>query len=507
MTPSVRTFRGQLGLRFAATVFVAVGVTSIFAYASLHRLLYQQLDRSLLRMASIEAAAASDTPDSTVHFHEEIFLTASFGEEVTQGRFAQVWKLGGESVVRSRNLGLRDLPLAASVRTRVTASLEPDLFTIEWRGGRYRSVLYPLGLIAPEHQGHLLQIAASTSLAEGVLGGFARVLLLSTFLAAAVGMVLGWWIAGPTLRPVTEVIRQAEQIEMSGGTRRITIGASTEEMGRLVSVLNSMLSRIDAAFEAQRRFVSEVGHELRTPLTVLRGDIDVAIRRPRSAADYEAVLRQTLADLKMVSGLAENLIMLARGESGELAADFKPVDLVQLLQQMQRRYAGAAALANVRLTAAGDPSAIAFGDGILLEHALESLLDNAIRYGATEVHLEAGTEHQTHDREVARVWIRITDDGPGVAQHERDRVFERFVRGAAGRRDPDGSGLGLSIAKTIIENHGGTIEIESGVPTGAVFVVWLRAAASLGGGENGNRASQPERPSEDAESESVSAQA
>lgn len=470
MTGLRRSFRGELALRFGGTVLLAVSATSIFAYGAIREILFDQLDRTLLRMAVIEAAAASDTQDSTVHFHDEMFLTPAFGEEVGQGLYAEVWSLDGEPVVRTRNLGGRDLPLEMATRQRVAASLGPELFTFDWGETRYRSVLYPLGLIGAQHDAHVLQVAVSTSLTQGALHDFGRVLLLLTVLATVTGVALAWWIAAPVIRPVQEVIRQAETIEMSGGMHQISVKARTEEMERLVSVLNSMLHRIDAAFESQRRFLSEVGHELRTPLTVLRGDIEVALRKPRSDVEYAEILRQSLVDLKGVSELAQDLITLARGESGVLTPELEAFSTKSLLEDVAHKFSGVATESAARVTVSGDPTATAMGDPVLLGRAVEGLLDNALKYGGSEIRLETGVEDD------ATVWIRVSDDGPGIPEHEREGIFARFVRGSAGRKAIGGTGLGLSIVRAIVESHGGSVEFVTPVARGACALIRIPAA-------------------------------
>lgn len=451
-----RSFRGKLAMRFGLAVLVTAAVGSTAGYLILRNLLLDQIDSTLLRLASIEASGAAASADSTVNFHDELFLTVGPGTETVFKHFAQIWSIKGAPVLRTRNLEGRDLPLSQVLRYRVVNSGEPELFDTSWEGEPYRGILYPLGLVGPQHELHLLEVIVSTQRAHEVLADFRNLLVLLALLGTAGTAPLGWWLAGSAVRPVMETIRQAESIEMTEGKHRIEAEAETAELERLVSVLNSMLARIDAAFEAQRRFIADVGHEIRTPLTVLRGDVEVALRRRRSQEEYEAILEQSLEDLKSVSTLADGLITLARGESGALTPVRRPVNVNGVLDKVAERYRRAALAAGAEIELNAEPLVIP-ADGRLLSHAIGNLVDNAIKYAASGGIITLSAERE----DGSAALITVSDRGPGIPASERDGLFHRFVRGEAGRSASPGSGLGLSIVKAIVESHGGTISLRS----------------------------------------------
>ncbi|MGI9039228.1 MAG: sensor histidine kinase, partial [Gemmatimonadota bacterium] len=461
------SFRVRLARRFALIVLGVVIAASLVTYLAVRTLLHEQLDQTLIRLASIEAGAAADSPDSTVHFHDDVFSSGGPGQEVLLSRYAQVWSLGGEPVVRTENLGSRDLPLPASVRQNVLDADDAELFGFTWEGASYRSVLYPLGQAGPQHHLHLLQVAASTAPVETVLRRLLVFLGLLTVGSSALGLFLGRWMASTALRPVLEVIHQAERIEMTGGDTRIDAAAETEEMGRLIEVLNSMLTRIDRAFDSLRRFLADVGHEIRTPLTVLRGDIEVALRRPRSEGEYEEILRQSLEDLREASALADDLITLARGEGGLLKPVLVPVDARALLDRVAYRYRGAAEEAGARLTVDDGAPLFVPADATLLERAVGNLVDNATKYGGGEIRLECETSAE------GDIALRIKDRGAGIPDDQKARMLERYQRGTDADAGVRGSGLGLSIAKVIVEEHGGSIRIDDRPGGGSDFVILL----------------------------------
>jgi len=451
-----RSFRFRLALRFAVTSAILTVLASALGYLALRAFLYQRLDGLVVRLAEIEAAATADSPDESVHFHDAVFLGSGPGDEAILDRYAEVWTRDGRPVLRTRNLGDRDLPLPPAVRDRVVRSGQPELFTFGWQGGSHRAVLYPLGSAGSAHAPYLLQVGASTADTDELLGRALAFLAGLVVAGFGAGAGLGWALAGYAVRPVLEIIHQAETLKAGQPGQRIDVPAEAEELRRLVAVLNRMLERLDAAFEAQRQFLADAGHAIKTPLTVLRGDLDVALRRPRSFDEYRGVLGQSLQDIQDISGLAEDLITLARSDSGALGVALQDLPVEGLLRQVAKTFEGAAARAGVALIIEPCPHLAVRADAALLERALCNLVDNAINYAARQgrVALSAAPAE-------AGVAVRVRDDGPGIPPAERGRVFERFYRGEAGRRRAAGSGLGLAIAQAIMQRLGGRVEIAS----------------------------------------------
>lgn len=469
-----RSFRGRLALRISGAVMALTLVGSAVGYLAIRRILLQRLDATLLRLAGIEAAAAADSPDESVHFHDEVLWAFGPGHETVLSRYAEVWTLDGGQVVRTRNLEGRDLPLSVAVRERVVQSGEPELFHIDWEGSLYRAVLFPLGIIGPQHRLHLLQVAVSTTETEGVLRRVLALLGALVVIGSAVGGWLSWWLAGYAVRPVLEITHQAEELEANRPGHHITAHAETEELNRLVSVLNAMLARIDTALDSQRRFLADAGHAIKTPLTILRGDVDVALRRPRSPEEYERVLHQTRSDLREVSVLAEDLITLARSDSGVLTPGRHSVSVDLLLARVAGKFERIVRDTGAQLVIEAPPELVVEGESALLERAVSNLVDNAIKYGRNGGRVILSADARSDDW----VQIRVADNGPGIPLKEQGRLFERFYRGEPGRRAARGSGLGLAIVKAIIESLGGKVEMASAPGQGTTITLLCRRPPS-----------------------------
>jgi two-component system OmpR family sensor kinase len=275
------------------------------------------------------------------------------------------------------------------------------------------------------------------------------------------------------LRPTREITAQAEMIRAGTLSERITAHADVLEFGRLVTVLNGMLDRLEAAFESQRRFVADASHELRTPLNVLRGEIEVALRRDRPAQEYAETLGRCREEVLRMGALVQDLLALARSDAGVVLEQRGELDLCDLTRRVVERHRPLTAERGVRV----DPcngGALVEGDPPLLERVVENLIVNAIRFtppgGA--VTIDVRTAEGFH-------LLRIADTGPGIPAEHVPHLFTRFFRGDPARRRVDGpahdgTGLGLAIARSGAEAHGGTLRFAGNAP-GAVFELRLPA--------------------------------
>jgi two-component system OmpR family sensor kinase len=455
----MRSFRTSLALRMAAgglALFAAVGVASILA---LRTILNRQLDGTLLHLAEVEAQAGAAAAGSDFQFHEGVLLGASEGTNVELTRYAQLWTSDGQPVVRSKNLVVDlDLPSGALEEARAG---HVGWDTHLWRGKRIRSVIYPLALVGTAHQVHLLQVAAPTEPVRQTVARFSVLLALLTLLATTGVFALGRRIAGVALQPTGEITQQAESITAGTLSERITAHADVEEFGRLVTVLNRMLDRLDGAFQVQRQFTADASHELRAPLTVLKGDIDVTLKRDRSPAEYRDTLVRCREEVERLARLSSDLLVLAQSDAAVPLEHVADVDVRAVVGRVLARFQPAADAGRVRLVADGD-EAVVSGDERLLDRVVTNLVDNAVKHsppgGEVRITLASGRE----------ILLTVSDDGPGIPPEHLPHLFVRFFRGDPARQRGEGTGLGLAIAKAGAEAHHGRLEFVGNSP-GATF--------------------------------------
>lgn len=285
----------------------------------------------------------------------------------------------------------------------------------------------------------------------GMIGGLPLLLVLVAFMT--------WFVARRALRPV-EAIRQ-EMAAITASTdlsRRVPVPAAQDEIGRLARTTNETLSALEGSVERQRRFVADASHELRSPIASLRTQLEVGVKHP-TLLDLEGIVDDTVR----LQDLAADLLLLARLDADARTPGDAPVDLAEVVAEV----AGESGRGVVRVEAVGD--LVVAGSREQLGRAVRNLVSNARRHAASEVRVVVR-------REGASVVAEVTDDGPGVPEAERERVFERFVRLDDGRsRDAGGAGLGLAIAREIAVHHGGTLTAHENRGGGALFRLTLPA--------------------------------
>lgn len=285
----------------------------------------------------------------------------------------------------------------------------------------------------------------------------------------AVVLVLTWVAVGRALRPVEQMRAEVDGITESALHRRVPQPAGADEIGRLATTMNTMLARLEDAATRNRRFLADASHELRSPLAGIRSQLEVDLAHP-DGADWQATERDVLDETLHMQRLVDDLLTLAALDEPTTPArrDVLDVDEVVLAEVRRLRTRG-----KVTVDARNVTAAQITGDATALGRAVRNLLDNAERHATGTV-----TVSVTENGEVIR--IVVSDDGPGVASADRDRIFERFARADQARtRDRGGRGLGLAIARDIAAAHGGTLAMEDAA-AGATFVLRLPRDAASG---------------------------
>jgi len=296
-------------------------------------------------------------------------------------------------------------------------------------------------------------------------------LVLSIAIPAALllGSYGGLLLANQALRPVDRITRAAEQIGAGDLSERVPVSSRMDEIGRLAATFNHMIGRLEAAFERQRQFTSDASHELRTPLAVIRGDIEIALRRERTVEEYQRVLTSSLEEIIRLSRLVEDLLTLARADAGRTQLRCEPISLDRLCQQMVDYISPLAQQREQTLTySAPDKDVFISGDLQRLKQLLLNLLDNAIKY--TDFYGTITLALRTEPKEAV---IEISDSGRGIPKVDLPHIFERFYRRSrpTGDKSATGFGLGLSIVKWIVDSHGGRVEATSEPGRGTTFTV------------------------------------
>lgn len=304
---------------------------------------------------------------------------------------------------------------------------------------------------------------------------FRRYLLMFAPLLLLAAASVGFWLSRKALSPVDAITRTARTINASNLSDRLEKLTTGDELQRLSDTLNEMLGRIEHAFVRVTRFTADASHELRTPISLVRTEAEIALRRSRGEAEYREALRHILLEAERTTSLVDELLTLARADSGREALHIAPLDLSIMIREVGEQWQELMATRNLTFirNVTGEETTV-LGDRNALRRLLTLLLDNAVKYtpapGTIELHLSTRNSSAT---------IRVRDSGIGIAVEDQSKIFERFYRVDKARsRDFNGAGIGLAIAQWIVQQHQGSITVESAPGKGSTFVVELPLQAA-----------------------------
>jgi signal transduction histidine kinase len=280
-------------------------------------------------------------------------------------------------------------------------------------------------------------------------------------------LAAGWLLARAALRPVDDLRREAAAISASEPSRRLRVPSTGDELARLAATLNSMLDRLQEALERERRFVDDASHELRTPLATLRGEIELALSRERTAPELEASLRSAQEDVNHLQRLADAMLVLARSRGGRVPVHRVATTLSELVAHSVKSVDAQASAAGVTVRIDAPPDQVKV-DPERVEQALRNLLENAIRKTPKGGSVRVGAR-----RGIGTVRFVVEDSGPGFPPALLKRAFVPFTRQVGENDGHEGAGLGLAIVRAVAQAHGGTAKAEN-TPTGARVTLTLR---------------------------------
>jgi heavy metal sensor kinase len=445
-------------LGIAATVLIAFAV-AIYIYLS--RALVSAIDQSLWSQADhmarmIANPSRSDEPGRSVGF-------------LLQPQYVTILNSDVEITDQILDSEGHEVPIIPARIDRARMTWEPQFdevyITPEKRA---RVITWP----ARDEEGETFFVIVGQTL-DGLKQAQWQFLILfavSNSIALALAGLGGLWIANNALQPVDRITSAAERIGRGNLSERVEEPRTRDEVGHLAATFNEMIGKLEQAFERERQFTADASHELKTPLAVLRGDMEVTLRRDRSVEDYKRVLESSIEEVDRLTRLVDDLLTLARSDAGERMLEPGPVRIDELAAEVHTYINPLAKSAGVALDyiPPGAPVIIE-GDQKRLKQLLVNLLDNAIKYTPS-----GGSVRLALNVEDTSALIEVADTGRGIPAETLPHIFDRFFR----QSDPldarvNGFGLGLAISKLIVDAHGGSIEASSPEGQGSRFTVRL----------------------------------
>jgi len=447
-------------LVLASLLALYAGVASLFLFLSLR----EDFDHNLLEDLETIEGTLTKEPNGLVSLHSNHPDAA----EPRIGHFIEVWSPEGSLLFRSAalqnqamggppgpNEGLRD-PTPSTTRL-------PN-------GAQIRLVS---SVFHVEDQRVVLRVAYSEEGLWGELREFGVVLLLGFPIALLLASVGGYALARKALAPIDRMAIQTQKISAERLTDRLSVENPDDELGKLASVFNAMLARLQAAFDQLRRFTADASHELRTPLTAIRSVGEVALQEQKSPAEYRDVIGSMLEEVDRLTRLVENLLTLSRADAGHVQLQRMDISLLALTREASSMVEVLAEEKGQRVEIDGDAGLIVSVDRLVLRQGIVNLLDNAIKYSPRNTRILVRVGFGA----AGQASLEITDEGPGIPSEHQPYVFDRFYRVDQARtREWGGTGLGLAITRWAVEAHGGDIDLTSKHGTGTTFHVSLPLA-------------------------------
>ena len=428
--------------------------------------LYDLVDDALeSQVDDLKSFLAAQKKDATV---------AKLREEVNEayaiehsGDYLEVYVDSGELIYRS-----------AYLQAHQSALLSPDQVTrpifrrknIE--GRRFRFAFEKLTV--NDHV-YTVEMGMPSDDAVETLNQFRSYLLMFAPVLLLVAVGGGYWLSRRALAPVDALVRTAREVGGTNLNSRLQKLETGDELQRLSDTLNEMLDRIESAFLRITEFTADASHELRTPVSLIRTEAELALRRSRGEAEYKESLHHILLEAERTTVLIEQLLSLARADSGREMLQMQPVDLRETLRSILGGWQQVATIRSLQFSAdLDDEHAFVMGDETLLRRLADVLLDNAFKYTPSP-----GSVHLLLEQHGESAVITVRDSGVGIADEDQSKIFERFYRVDKARsRAQGGTGLGLAIAKWIVTQHHGSIRVESRPGHGAAFRVELPRIAA-----------------------------
>ncbi len=453
-----RSVRFRLALWYAAATAFVLFAFAWFVYEVIEHRLGAEMDRQLRSdFELVEAQVDLDAEEGARWNGRE-----PDGDEASPptSTWFEVWSENGELLLRhspfpntSNNNVALPPPSASTLKFR----------TLKFERGPFVRMMEGPGRV--EDRSVLIRVFHDQAEMRRTLGEVVKVSTLGFPLAVILAAIGGYLIATRSLRPLDAMTRQARRISSESLSKRLPNPNPSDELGRLATVFNETLARLEASFAELQRFTADASHELRSPLTALRAVGEVALRDGNDPAALRETIGSMLEEAQRLTDLVDALLTLARMDATKADAAREEVNIATLLDEVRDQFEVLANEKRQTIAVTSDDDLTVQADRTLLHLALVNLVHNAIQHGPTDSEISI-----TAMRSARKIDISVKDNGSGIPREYREKIFERFFRVDKARsRAQGGTGLGLAIAKQAVERNGGRIFLEGNSDGGSVF--------------------------------------
>ena len=449
-----RSVRVRLALWYVGVMVVVLAVYIAAVFELVRNNASGVLDEQLRVDFDWASDMLAQRPDGTIAPYDET------GEG--DSPWLQVWSLNGHLLYDTPEA--RRNPVPASDQLAVKA--DEQIVTVPGVSPPYRILSGPSRIGG---QPVVVQVARSELTITQSMKQLLFVLLLGLPFGVAAAGLGGYSLARRALAPVDRMSERARLITAERLKERLPVDNPDDELGRLATVFNETLTRLESSFEQMRRFTADASHELRTPLTVIRSVGEVGLRGRRDEVAYREIIGSMLEEVDRLARLVDRLLMLSRADTGQSKLSTDIVDLSELADEVAAQLGVLAEEKQQSITLDRTGAPRWTGDRLVLRQALLNLVDNAIKYSPVGGRITIRVAESP-----AAAVVEVSDTGPGIPEELQSRIFDRFYRLDKSRsRDNGGTGLGLSIAKWAVEVNGGQLTLEKTNGVGSTFRITL----------------------------------
>jgi signal transduction histidine kinase len=473
-----RSFKFRLTVWYAFMLTVFLTGFAFLMYVELSRALYHDAERSMYEEAqSIETGILTsfqDRRDPAFSVPPKVekgtlAFAPDFQLEVTKA--VRDWEKKQRRITRSLFL-VRILGLDRSLIGTNLGRWEKDILFPDYerdsvfmeKGNSFQTIHFQKNPIRiyyhlvrfQDRPFFIIQIAKPLSEIEKTLTRLGLIIAVIIPLGVALACVAGWFLAKRFLMPVDQMIQQARKITAAYLKSRLPRTFTLDELDRLAETLNEMIDRLEASTRTVQEFSSNVSHEFKTPLAIIRGEIDLALRRVRSQEDLQKTLGVISEEVDGLIRLVDDLMFLVRNDAKQLSLQKKTLGLTPIVEQVFRLHQERAHQAGIELALEARAEAEVYGDEIYLKRLFSNLLDNAIKFTGPQGKVTLRIEGSGAEKVV----VRVEDTGIGIDSGPLENIGTRFFR-ADQARSKEGAGLGVSIVKAICDAHQGSLRFES----------------------------------------------
>jgi len=480
---NLRSLRFKLTLWYVLILGTLLISFSTFLYFTLSKSLQKDVDNKLRSLAEL-VSSESSSPLSKFGFGNiDQALEASMNLKPI-GKFIQVLDESGNIGRKSENLKNVQLPISLSALKSASKGLITFETTRSIGNTPLRIITFPV--VENNHVTNIVQIASSLEEVEDALSTLFIILITTVPLALMVASVGGQFLAHKALKPVDEITQTARMITSQNLNQTITPPKVKDEISRLIETFNGMILRLDQSFRQIKQFSSDASHELKTPLTILKGEVEVMLRKDRTQQEYQQTLKSNLEEINRMSQIVEDLLLLSKADTGQVKLNKEDINLAEILAEVVAQMDRLAKSKRLDLSVSDNRQDVyIFGDTLRIRELFINLIENGIKYteegGSIRISLQkecsplASNASELLEKDGERfAKIVVSDTGIGISGEDQEKIFSRFFRVDKARsREQGGSGLGLSICKWIVEAHQGEIKVQSEFGKGSSFIVTL----------------------------------